>query len=133
MKRSVLFLLTIIVLAALPLACNKQDKEQLADLEDQKAELESTVVDLPEASQAPLNNLPISFDEEYYWVDAAGSVTLHYNLSSPASVEAIAEEGWNATVSSLGDREGTIVVTWFFKVVLDVVCLTVDTKVNICR
>ena len=111
MKRNVLFLLTIIVLAALPLACNKQDKEQLADLEDRKAELESTVVDLPEASQAPLNNLPISFDEEYYWVDAAGSVTLHYNLSSPVSVEAIAEEGWNATVSSLGDREGTIVVT----------------------
>ncbi len=111
MKRSVLFVLTIIILAALPIACNKQDKERLADLKDQKAELESTVVDLPEASQAPLNNLPITFDEEYYWVDAAGSVTLHYNLSSPASVEAIAEEGWNATVSSLGDREGTIVVT----------------------
>ena len=111
MKRNVLFLLTIIVLAALPLACNKQDKEHLADLEDRKAELESTVVDLPEASQAPLNNLPISFDEEYYWVDAAGSVTLHYSLSRPARVEATAGGGWSARVSALGEKEGSIVVS----------------------
>ena len=53
----------------------------------------------------------ISFDKDYYWVDAAGSVTVHYTTLQPASVTADAEEGWNATVSATGETEGDIVIT----------------------
>ena len=106
-----LFFLAMTLLATLPVACNKEDKERLADLEGRLTELENSVVGIPESPDISSHDLSVSFDDGYCWVDAAGSVTLHYNLSRPANVEVFAEEGWAATVSGQGEREGSIVVS----------------------
>ncbi len=110
MKKTLIVSLMLALALLFAVACNKEDKARLADLQNQKAELEGEVMGLPEMSK-PLQDLAISFDNEHYWVDASGSVTVHYTLSRPASLDAVAEDGWAAAVSPSGDTEGDITVT----------------------
>ena len=91
--------------------CNKDLKEQLDQLQGRKAELQDSVVELPDAVQNVICDNAITFDKDIYWVDAAGSVTVHYRLENPADVEVAAEQGWSAIVSNTSDKEGEIIVT----------------------
>ena len=109
MKKSLVII--FVTLLAILVSCNKEEKAQLDDLQSQNAELEGTVVEVADAPEVESGPLDIAFDRQYYWVDAAGSVTLNYSLSRPASLEAFAEEGWTATVSSQGGKDGSIVVS----------------------
>ena len=89
-------------------ACTK-DKEMMSQLQSQKEELENTVKEMSEAAEAQTSG--ISFDKDYYWVDAAGSVTVHYTTSQTATVTASAEDGWTVNVSASGEKGGDIVIT----------------------
>lgn len=95
---------------SLPLACNKEGN-LIYQLQSQKEEIESTVYQLPESETLDVSDLKLTLDREYYWVDAAGSVTVSYSLPQAASVEASARDGWSATVNPGGDKEGEIVIT----------------------
>ena len=73
--------------------------------------MEKKLEGLPEPSETISHNLSIAFDDEFYWVDASGSVRVHYNLSRPASVEVLTEGGWAASVSVQDGEEGDILVS----------------------
>ena len=111
MKRILSLLLSFLILTVLSVSCNKEDKARLAELQGQKADLDGKTVELPDNSEAKPGITAISFDKSHYWVDAAGSVTVHYRLDNPADVEVAADQGWMAEVSSTSDREGEIAVT----------------------
>lgn len=95
--------------AAFATACNK-DKDLVAQLESQKAEAESVVKEIPDATEPVASEFRVQFDKEYLWVDAAGSVSLHYTLSEAGTVEVTADGGWSATVNKSGETGGEIVV-----------------------
>lgn len=111
MKKSLIVSLMLALALLFTVACNKEDKARLADLQNQTAELEGTVADLPEMPELSPQDLSISLDNDCYWVDGAGSVTVHYTLSKPASLDVVAEDGWHAEVSPSGETEGDITVT----------------------
>ena len=58
--------------AAFATACNK-DKDLVAQLESQKAEAESVVKHIPDATEPVASEFRVQFDKEYLWVDAAGT------------------------------------------------------------
>lgn len=103
-----MFLLMVLLMAA---GCNKDLQHQLDELQGRIAELQATVGELPEAGKEILPDNGMAFDKSCYWVDAAGSVTVHYSLESPADIEVSAEAGWTAQVSKASDTEGDITVT----------------------
>ena len=90
-------------------SCTKDDEALLTQLQSQKEELENTVKEMPGAADTKASG--ISFDKDYYWVDAAGSVTIHYTTLQSADVTAAADEGWNVTVSAKSKTVGDIIVT----------------------
>ena len=92
-------------------SCNKEQKDQLAQLQEQKAELESKETELPEQQKAESSDFSIQFENEYCWVDAGGSMSVNYQLSSPGSVEVTAGNGWSASVTSKDDESGSISIT----------------------
>lgn len=79
-----MFLLMVLLMAA---GCNKDLQHQLDELQGRIAELQATVGELPEAGKEILPDNGMTFDRSCYWVDAAGSVTVHYSLESPADIE----------------------------------------------
>ena len=94
----------------LTVSCSKDtDIDLLAQLESQKEELENSIKEMPGASDVQSSG--ISFDKDHYWVDAAGSVTVHYTTCQSATVTASAGDGWSVRVSATGEKEGDIVVT----------------------
>ena len=99
----------IAMLVAYVLSSCTKDDALLFQLQEQKEELENTFKEMPDAAGVAASS-GISFDKDYYWVDAAGSVTVHYTTLQPASVTANAEEGWSVTVSATSDTEGDIVI-----------------------
>lgn len=104
-------MLSIIVLTSLAIACNKEQQRQLAELQGQKEAIESSVKEMAEAQQPAVNDFEITFDKEYYWIDAGGSVTLHYTLAQTASLSVSVGEGWSATIAPAGETAGDITVT----------------------
>ena len=109
MKRLPYFLLILAVL--LSSGCNKDLKEQLDQLQGRVAELQGSVKEMPDAAGKIISDNRITFDKNFYWVDAAGSVSVHYTLENPAEVEVAAEQGWLAEVTKQSDKEGDITVT----------------------
>ena len=109
MKRLQYLLLILAVL--LSAGCNKDLKEQLDQLQGRVAELTDSVVELSAPSGNIASNNGITYDKDFYWVDAGGSVTVHFVLENPAEVEVSAEQGWLAEVTKQSDREGEITVT----------------------
>ena len=104
-------MLTALILAALATACNKDDKALVDQLQDQKDELANIEKELPGASDPVPSDFNITFDRDCYWVDAAGSVTVHYTLAQPAAIEAIIQAGWSVAVVPVGEKEGNITLT----------------------
>ena len=105
------FLLSISMLLTLSVSCNKEDKDMLAQLKSQNAELERSEKELSEASPVEPSDFIISIDKDYYWVDAASSVSAHYSINRPVSLEASAEHGWSVAVQPLSETEGDITIT----------------------
>lgn len=109
MKRVLTFALCLIAIAS----CNKQDREELARLQEELDGLKSEAAgNLPDAN--PVDGpkvISITFDKDTYWADAGSSVTAHYTLQQAADVEAFAQGGWSAEVNRSGDTEGDIVFT----------------------
>ena len=110
MKRTALYALCVAL--TLFAACSKADKEQLAGLEKDKASLEANTSGLPDAA-VPGDSRPftISFDKEFYGVDASCSVSLHYTLSRPATLETVASGSWTVSISPSSRTEGEIMVS----------------------
>lgn len=112
MKRLYIFILAAVLLAA---SCQKEDENQLKQLQQELAALEQE--DLPSVPGALQPAEPgdesffISFDKARYGVDAAGSVSIAYTLQEPAAVEVNVKEGWSAVVNASSATEGAIVVT----------------------
>ena len=78
----------------------------MAELEKSKAELEAKLNDLPEAAvPSEAQAFSIAFDKEFYGVDAAGSVTLHYTLQRPASLKTINAGTWNVSIEASSETE----------------------------
>ena len=107
-KISVLILCLILALSA---ACNKELKDQLAELQDRKTALEEKVSELPEAAEIQPSDFCITFDNEDCWVDAGCSAKVHYSLDIPAKVEASSEHGWSVEVTPSSDNEGDVIIT----------------------
>lgn len=106
-------MLILMLAAALFAGCNGELKEQLAQLQEQKSELEGATYGLPDAQQIVLPDLSIALDKCDCWVDARGSFEVHYTLNQPATLETEAGEGWSIVVENAqsGENEGTIKVT----------------------
>ena len=111
MNRIFPFLLTAFLMVALSVACNKEDKSLVAQLKAQKEELEGNVSEISGAEDVASSDFSITLDRDCYWVDAAGSVKVHYTLAQPAALEAVTQAGWNATVAPAGEKEGDITIT----------------------
>ena len=104
-------LVTVCVLMAALWSCNKDQLEQVAKLQEQKAELESRVSELPAASDVESSSFNVQFDKDHYWVDAGSSLSVSYCLSMPGTVEVNAGNGWSAAVSRQDDKTGVISIT----------------------
>ena len=80
----------------------------------QELQESASAIQVPDAV-APLPYVPHEFgfilDKDLYEIDAGGSVTVHYTLSSASAVEAVSKSGWSASVNSTGEGEGEIVIT----------------------
>ena len=111
MKLKLLQLLAVFALLAASWSCNKDLADQIAKLQEQKAELEGRISELPVASDVESDGFSIHFDQEYYWVDAGSTIAIDYELSKPASVEVMAGEGWSAVVAKQGTSSGSISIT----------------------
>lgn len=94
-------------------ACDKASKDELERLRQELDNIKAEAVGvLPDAG--PVDepaDFVITFDKESYWVDAAGSIPIHFTLTEEASVEVSAQEGWGTRVSMATGTEGDIVVT----------------------
>ena len=111
MKRKLLPILAVCALIVALWSCSKELKVQLVQSRELKAELEGQVKDLPEISGIETCGFGIRFDKEYYWVDAGGSITVNYEMSSPGSVAVVAGDGWSSTVTQAQDDKGSIFVS----------------------
>ncbi len=110
MKRLVLF----IVVVLLAVSCNKEDREHLAQLEQELAELqgiEPAVPGSPEIVPPEEEDYAFTFDAACYGVDAGQSVSIKYSLPAASSIEITTKDGWTAVQKVTGDTEGEIVVT----------------------
>ena len=80
----------------------------------QELQESASAIQVPDAV-TPLPYVPLEFgfilDKDLYEIDAGGSVTVHYTLSSASSVEAVTKCGWRASVNYTGEGEGKIVIT----------------------
>lgn len=97
-------------------SCNKQDEIKVQELQEELDNLhkDAEAIDVPPAHEIDVPDdgaFVFIFDKVRYGVDAAGSVTVKYSLSAPATVEVTTKDGWSATVSASGQKEGEIVVT----------------------
>ena len=97
-------------------SCNKQDEIKIYELQEELDNLQkdADAIDVPPAQEIDVPDdeaFVFIFDQARYGVDAAGSVTVKYSLSAPATVEVTAKDGWSATVSASGEKTGEIVVT----------------------
>ena len=110
MKR-ILYILVALTSLALLNACNKDDKSLLEQLESQRGELEKVEKQLPDALPPEPETPGITFDKSYCWVDAAGSVTVHYTLGRPGDVEVSVGNGLQAAVTAASATEGDITIT----------------------
>ena len=111
MRRILTFILETVTAMVLMAACNQEQKAQLDELQGQKEALENSEKQLPEA-QIPEPSMPgITFDKSYCWVDAAGSVTVHYTLGQPGDVEVSVGNGLQASVTAASATEGDITIT----------------------
>ncbi len=111
MKLKPLPLIAVCALMVASWSCNKDFEAQIAKLQEQKAELESRVSELPAASDAESAGFIIQFDKDHYWVDAGSSLAVNYQLSMPGSVEVNAGNGWSAVASNQDDKSGSISIT----------------------
>ncbi len=103
----------ILIFALLLLgSCNKAAKEQLASLQEQKSTMESQTAQLPSAGEPDVRQeVTIEFENDFYGIDAGGSVSLHYTLSRPATLETVASGSWNVSIEASSGTEGDIVVS----------------------
>lgn len=96
-------------------SCNKDDKlkvEQLQrELESLQQQSVAEVTPAEDVLTPDGSGLAIVFDKAAYGIDAGGSVTVHYTLTSPASLNVTTGEGWSATITPAGETEGDITVT----------------------
>ena len=115
MKRKLTLFLTIIVLASMAMACSRDDREKLEQLQQDLAHLqEQELPSVPEARQPvepSADAFAFAFEKTGYGIDAAGSVTIRYSLPGAATVEVSAGDGWSASVNASGAAEGEITVT----------------------
>ena len=106
-------ILSLCLVLGLSSSCDKESKAELERLQQELDNIKSeAVVTLPEAGQveAP-GEFDITFDQDSYWVDAAGSVTAHYTLRQAATLEVTPTDGWSVVVNKSSDTEGDIVIT----------------------
>ncbi|MBP5505724.1 MAG: beta-galactosidase [Bacteroidales bacterium] len=111
--RKAALILSVMLMAAL--SCNKQERELLEQLQgDLTAMQQEQAPQLPDASglkPALEGDFVFSFDKDFYGVDAAGSITIHYSLPEAAEVEVLPKGGWSVMLNATGGTEGDIVVT----------------------
>ena len=108
-------IIVIITAALLAVSCNKQDKIQLAQLQDDLVELQQSAdgIQVPSAIDAVPDedeDYSFVFDKEIYGVDAAGSVTVGYTLPEDSQIEVIVGDGWSASVNQNG-ATGTVTIS----------------------
>jgi len=108
-----LLILSCCLALALCAACDKTSKDDLERLRQELDKIKSEAVGVvPEAGKVDVpGQLDIIFDKESYWVDAAGSVAVHYTLTEAATLQVSAQEGWSTRVNAANGTEGEIVVT----------------------
>lgn len=111
MKKLILISAMLMLLAS---SCQKEEKERLAQLQEELAALEQgaapSVPGSGDPVQAPEGEYAFSFDKEFYGVDAGSSATIEYTLPEASTVEIVVKDGWTATVAENGTT-GTITVT----------------------
>ncbi|MBP5505723.1 MAG: hypothetical protein J6X89_06455 [Bacteroidales bacterium] len=114
MKKLYIILIAVALIAA---GCQKEEKDQLEQLQkDLAAFQQEQIPGVPDSQYSELSEyssgpLSFTFEKNRYAVDAGGSVTLSYTLEEAAEVSVIVREGWTAKVSGSGSKSGTITLT----------------------
>jgi hypothetical protein len=109
MKKIVLLLAAFMLIPA----CNKAEREDLEELQQELDALQRQTQGVPAAADVKPGHseaFAFLFDKAGYGVDAGGSVTINYTLPEEATIEVSQAEGWGVSLQSSG-ASGRIEVT----------------------
>ena len=114
-----IFLRKVVLMLALSVAlawsCNNEDKLKLEQMQQELEGLQQqSLPGVPPESDVTIpddTQFAFTLDKACYGIDAGGSVSIAYSLPEAATVEVSTRDGWSATVSASGQKEGEIVVT----------------------
>lgn len=87
---------------------DRMQQELAQQMQDVDFPVLDDIADLIQPNSGPY---VFTFDQQRYGVDAGGSVTVHYTLPEPSTVEVLVTDGWSALVSGNGAAEGDIVIS----------------------